>query len=894
MMSEYVLPLAHSQAVLETVGGKGAALARLRAAGLPVPDGFHITTAAYQQFVRENHLQPAIVAALQSVDILQAASLESAAETIKQLFLHAQIPSDIVQAINAAYTELSETGAIVAVRSSATAEDLPELSFAGQQETYLNIQGNTALLNAVKLCWASLWTARAIGYRTRNQIDHTAVSLAVIIQELVPAEVSGILFTANPMNGSRDEMVINAAWGFGEAIVGGLVTPDTLTVNKATGQVVSRQIADKKMMTVAVDGGTEEYPVAAELRQAPVLDDAVAVELVRLGKEIEALFNTPSDIEWVWAANRLHIVQARPITGLPAPQISSQTEWQLPNPKGKYVRTSIVDIMPDPLSPLFATLGLSTINHVLGDWAYDMTKTRNILPDDLLVTINGFAYYSMSFTKWQIWLMLIKLLPKYPRMLRTGVTVWREVAHPHYTKTVASWQVRPLRDLTISELLTGIHEVFDAASQHLMALMTTTMGPTAGSEALFTQVYQRLIKRPDDPPAPTFLMGFDSIPIRSEKALYDLAQWCREHPALAAFFTNTSPAQILMLYREGQTPPELDAELWHEWCNRFADYLEHYGYCIYTMDFATSLPMDNPLPMLEALKLFIIEHAKNPYERQQQVVRRREQAVQSVLERVGGLRRWLFRKTLNWAQSLAPLREDGLSEIGLGYPLLRQMFHELGRRFTEANVIAKAADIYWLTHTEIEQAVSAFSRNEPVNALTEQVRTRSAEWRSRKQLTPPPTLPPSKRLMGINLESFVPGTGEGMESEIVKGIGTSPGRVTAAAQVLLSSEDFSNMQPGAILVAPITTPAWTPLFTMAAGVITDVGGPLSHGSIVAREYGIPAVMGTGIATKRIHSGQTITIDGGAGLVFLSKLEAAEPPSETPQIEDDEAVVVSEL
>jgi pyruvate,water dikinase len=341
------------------VGGKGASLARLAAAGLPVPDGFHITTEAYKRFVEENNLQIKIQTALEQVDLAHPATLEAASRAIREMFAQAQIPPDLASAIVDAYAGLpgwEDTGGLlpvpVAVRSSATAEDLPEASFAGQQETYLNVRGAGEVLEAVKRCWSSLWTARAISYRARQSIAPSGLSLAVVVQILVPAEAAGILFTANPVNGRRDQAMISAAWGLGEAIVGGLVTPDMLVVDKTSGAILEQQIADKQQMTVRSDSGTLEQDVPAELRRASVLNAGTTAELVKLGVQIEALYGLPMDIEWALAAKRLFILQARPITALPEPDVPLTIEWKPPLPDGIYMRTSVVDLMPDPLSPL--------------------------------------------------------------------------------------------------------------------------------------------------------------------------------------------------------------------------------------------------------------------------------------------------------------------------------------------------------------------------------------------------------------------------------------------------------------------------------------------------------------------------------------------------------------
>ncbi len=319
MTREYVLPLADPNATLADVGGKGVGLARLANAGLPVPDGFHVTTEAYRRFVAENDLPPRLFAALQGVEARQPMTFQAASRVIGDLFANAPMPQDIADAITRAYANLGHPPPPVAVRSSATAEDLPDLSFAGQQETFLNIQGAAATQDAVKRCWASLWTPRAIGYRTQHNLDHRAVALAVVVQILVHADAAGITFTANPVTGARDQIVINAAWGLGEAIVSGHVTPDTLVVDKASGRVIERDLADKQVMTVRVEGGTAEQPVPEHLRRAPTLSDEQVVELARLGAQIEKLYGTPMDIEWARAENKFAIVQARPITTLTEP-----------------------------------------------------------------------------------------------------------------------------------------------------------------------------------------------------------------------------------------------------------------------------------------------------------------------------------------------------------------------------------------------------------------------------------------------------------------------------------------------------------------------------------------------------------------------------------------------
>ena len=653
-------------------------------AGLPVPDGFHITTEAYSKFIDANDLGDIIQQAMDTVDLTRPSTLESASRSITGAVIRSEIPPQIAADIVQAYAAIPGKNPAVAVRSSATAEDLPEASFAGQQDTYLNISGPGHLLDAVKRCWASLWTARAISYRIQQGIPAQGVALAVVVQLLVPAEVAGILFTANSITGVRDQALINASWGLGEAIVGGRVTPDTIIVDKKTGQVVDYEVADKQVMTVRVNGATEEQAVPETLRKVPALSEEHTQKLTRLGSDIEMLYEMPMDIEWTLTDGELAIVQARPITALPEEQIPPPTVWSLPNPKAQYMRSSIVDLMPDPLSPLFATMGLSAINRGIASMSQDLLNMPEDVELNAMMTINGYAYQSTGFPPRVWWLLLTRMLPRIPHMLREGVAYWQDVVHPRYAGVVDQWKDKSLVELSPKEIQAGVYQVLDAFAHHLGALMGSTMGPTAGSETLFTSIYSRMVQKDGDPEAPEFLMGFDSMPIQAEKALYDLSTWCQEDLTLAEYLVITESETLIADLELNAQPAGLNPDIWGEWHKRFREHLDCYGYSIYDMDFSKPLPLDDPLPILEMLKLFIAGQAKNPYERQQKYIDRREAAERSVRGRVKGLRRWGFEKSLNWAQSQAPLREDGIAEIGLGYPILHKLLLELGQRFTDA------------------------------------------------------------------------------------------------------------------------------------------------------------------------------------------------------------------
>lgn len=526
MKPSYILTLADTSAVLETVGGKGMSLAKMINAGLPIPGGFHITTEAYRAFIEANNLQIKILNALKDVDVSVPATLETASVSIGRLFADANIPEDIAAAIIDAYDALNnrqskiENPKSVAVRSSATAEDLPEASFAGQQETYLNIHGVDALLVAVKKCWASLWTARAIAYRIKNNIDQDTVALAVVVQEMVNAESSGILFTANPMNGHRDEMVINAAWGLGEAIVGGLVSPDTIIVDKATGKVKRMDIAEKTVITVETENGTAEKPLNDARRSSQVMKEAQVVKLVDIARRIENFYGKPQDIEWCRTNGHIYIVQSRPITALPEPEVSAPTKWKLP--KGAYavMRNNIVELMADPLSPLFETLGRAAINNSLHRIMNESFGMRGIMPPEIIIVVNHYAYNNGSVSAGSMG-RLIFGAGKIMKMMFTGaVERWTVTGRPRYFQTVESWLAKDWRSFSSVELVDSAKQLTESAIDAYGALVSGVIPAAWITEALFTNIYNRLIKRRDEPSAPTYLLGYDSLPIRADKSLY--------------------------------------------------------------------------------------------------------------------------------------------------------------------------------------------------------------------------------------------------------------------------------------------------------------------------------------------------------------------------------------
>ncbi len=367
MSSTQVFPFADPDntlaADLDTVGGKGLSLASMTAAGFAVPAGFTVTTAAYRQFVSDNDLQEAIIDGAKPELVGTAVSFDSASQQIQALFAKSELSATLKAQIAEAYAAFGGGESPVAVRSSANAEDLPDLSFAGQQDTYLNIRGRDAVYASVRDCWASLWTARALSYRHEHAIAQEAVAMAVVVQEMVPSEVSGILFTANPATGERSEMIVNASFGLGEAIVGGEITPDTYIIDRETMAVRETIIGSKEHMLVSAAGqGTDTRELSAAEREQSSLAEPVLRELVQLAIAVEQHFGQPPDIEWAVVNGTLALLQSRPITNLP-PAPLKEIRWEKPDMPDwvselALLRKNLSEHTPGPVSPLFEDLYL--------------------------------------------------------------------------------------------------------------------------------------------------------------------------------------------------------------------------------------------------------------------------------------------------------------------------------------------------------------------------------------------------------------------------------------------------------------------------------------------------------------------------------------------------------
>ncbi|CRK57258.1 Phosphoenolpyruvate synthase [Alloactinosynnema sp. L-07] len=812
------LPLDAAGADLDTVGGKGASLATLARAGLPVPPGIHITTDAYRVFVASGL----------DDDLRDALTRDNAAERIAALFAAQDIPPSVAQAIRDAVP----TGP-VAVRSSATAEDLPELSFAGQHDSFLNVCGAEAVLDAVKRCWASLWTERAIGYRAHHGIDAEDVAIAVVVQELVPADAAGVLFTANPLTGARDEQVVNAAWGLGEAVVGGQVTPDTYVVGD--GHVISREIADKTVMTVGTDTGTGERPVPDDRRRTPVLDDTQAVELAVLGARIEELYGTPMDVEWALRDGRFSILQARPITTLRPAGV----EWN-DTLGGDYLWTcvNLGEAVPSVMTP--ATWSLVKI-----------LSSAAVGPYRITGNIGGRFYLNLSVSTAAA------------AAVGMGAAV-RKQSEQTLGRIPEDVEIPPLPMSRLAVIRAAIPFAKEAVAyrRKLPQLVADT--------PIRCRDLREDIAAAADPRALAELWrsDLDSLlhetcrvldtgargagPVKLERALRDLV--------------GDADATTLMtgLHADGDELASLGpllglARLRAGKLDR-AGYAATWGHrCPDEFEIAEPRPAEDPAWIDRLIDTVGELDPRALLDRQAAA---RDAAWQRLVERHPGKAKRV-RRQLDRAAEVARARERARSEMVRAFWVLRAFVLRAG------DLTGHGADLFFLP---IDQIVAVLDGDESPLATVPAQRAAYDRYRA---LPPYPTLirgrfdPEAWAADPDRRSDLFDATADHKPlGEAITGFPGAVGVVDGTARVVSTVDEAAALRPGEILVTTVTNVGWTPLFPRAAAIVTDVGAPLSHAAIVARELGIPAVVGCGNATTRLSTGDRVRVDGAKGTVTL--------------------------
>jgi pyruvate,water dikinase len=890
-MLSRLLPLDAPDATLTDVGGKGLNLAALARAGFPVPGGFILATAAYRAFVGANDLTAWLNATANAAALDDPAALEATSQAIRARFAAGALPAGLADAVAAAYASLGRPP--VAVRSSATAEDLPDMSFAGQQDTFLNVVGEAALLTAVIACWSSLWTARAIAYRARNGIPHDGVALAVVVQMMVQSEAAGVLFTANPLTGKRSETVIDATLGLGEALVGGHVEPDNYIVDTAAGRIIGKTLGAKALaIRGQAGGGTITTHAAAGDR--PALPDPAILELARLGAQVAAqLFGgQPQDIEWAWADGKLYLLQSRAITSLyplPDAQFTPRTPLQV------LFSLNHVQGMLDPFTPL----GQDAIRLVLiaffraFGYRYDLDSQREMVVAGERVYINytpavrhptfrrvlmgalGFVEPSAQqimaglrderdlapvgapLRVWDVlplarrlWPFLRTVLGALRRPDAARQAVWQITesaldglarqfaAAPSLSERLALWQ-------------RGLDFITGTAFPRLFPVVVTGMGS-------FFQL-RRLVTRElgSDRLALEVARGLPhNVTTEMDLALWGVAQQIRSaaDPAVAAAFAAASPADLAAEYQAGTLPPAAQTAL--------AGFMARYGFRgLAEIDLGRPRWREDPAHIMQLVQNYA--RISDPAQAPDAVFSRGAAAAEAAIEQiVQGIRhpvkRRLARFLAGRMRRLAGLREFPKFMLIRLMGIIRETLLRSGAELAAAGVLAQADDIFYLHYEQLQ----ALARGESGDWRGSVARNRQAYAREllRKQ---------APRILLSDGRAFYEGMADSRADDAgaLTGSPVSPGVVEGVVHVVFDPRT-AQLAPGEILVCPGTDPAWTPLFLSAGGLVMEVGGLMTHGSVVAREYGIPAVVGVHEATQRLKTGQRVRVDGSAGRVVV--------------------------
>ena len=822
---------------LPVAGGKGANLGELIHAGFPVPEGFVITTDAYVAAASAAGVDPKDPAAAR-------AKLTDTA-----------MPAEIANAVRDAYRALSGH---VAVRSSATAEDLPEASFAGQQDTILDVDGEDALLDAVRRCWASLWNERAVSYRATHAVDERALRLAVVVQRMVPATIAGVLFTADPITGRRRRAAIDAVRGLGEQLVSGAVNPDHYLVDTTTGAVLERR--------------------------GDILDDARLREIAAIGGRIEAHYGKPQDIEWAIDDQKLWIVQSRDITTLyPIPATAPDPERDL----RVYLSANVAQGVLQPFTPMgiqtFRLLGAAFASAV-GKPLADPSAGTSVIADaglrlwiDLTGVIRNSAAREipvrvLSIVEARSSGIFARLLED-PRLaarrssrLRSVVSILRAVEHAGVPPWILRALLRPeaTRDRILRDVdamvrsdvgpLTTPTERLDAFER----LLTTTpprMFPRlvamVGAGLVSYNLASRLLRRvASDDELRTVLRGLPFNPTTEmDLELWAIARLVRDDPPSRAALADSAPADLSADFRRGALPEMLQREL--------ETFLAKYGHrAIAEIDLGLPRWSEDPSHLLGAIANYqrLDAAALAPDAQFARGAREADATIASLLSRVHGPRRFLARRLLRRVRALAGAREAPKFHVVRIFAQGRAILAPVGGALADAGRIAAPDDIWFLTLPDARRAVAG-------EDMRARVAERRAEYRREERRRHIPRVLLSD---GTDAEAaFASPATDGA----IRGTPASPGSARGIAHVMLSPAG-ARLEPGEVLVAPATDPGWTPLFLTASALVMEMGGMMSHGAVVAREYGIPAVVGVPEATTRIATGEHIVVDGSAGTVAL--------------------------
>lgn len=870
-MGSYVLSFQEiDKTKLYMVGGKGANLGEVsKVGGVIVPKGFCVSTEAYKKITEDNLELNGLLDELSQLRLEDRKKIIEISKRVRMVIEGISKSRDIEEEIAGYLTKFGEKYAY-AVRSSATAEDLPGASFAGQQDTYLNIIGTEAILKHISKCWASLFTERAVTYRIQNGFDHRKVHLAVVVQKMVFPQVAGILFTTDPVTGNRKVLSVDASFGLGESLVSGLVNADNYKVRD--GKVIDKKISTKKLAIYALeDGGTEEQEIETEWQNRQVLTDEQILQLERLGRKIEEHFGCPQDIEWCLDDDTFYIVQSRPITTLyPIPEA---------NDKENHVYLSVghQQMMTDPLKPLGMSL-MQLISY--GRW-FKAGGRLFIDVAQMLTSSDGRKMLLNNMKQLEpltqdaimniIERDFIKCLPNEKKDQSSGNS--EKVKTPagpqaqieNNNPSIVSDLIRKSQT-SIEELTQNIQgksgtDLFDFILEDIQELKRILFDPQ--STAVFTAaidaslwINEKMNEWLGEKNAADILS--QSVPnnITSEMglALMDVADAIRPYAEVIDYLQNVKEDNFLdelVKFDGGQ-----------EARDAIYAYLNKYGMrCSGEIDITRTRWSEKPttlIPMiLNNIKNFEPNAANRKFEQGRQEALEKEK---ELLERLNTLpdgeeKAKETKRMIDLIRNFMGYREYPKYGMVSRYFVYKQALLNEAERLVQTNVIHEKEDIYYLAFEELREVIAT-------NKLDyEIICKRKEEYKLFEKLTPPRVITSEGEIIAGEYKL------ENLPAGAMAGLPVSSGVIEGRARVILNMED-ANLEDGDILVTTFTDPSWTPLFVSIKGLVTEVGGLMTHGAVIAREYGLPAVVGVENATKLIKDGQRIRVHGTEGYVEI--------------------------
>ncbi|RYU91763.1 phosphoenolpyruvate synthase [Emticicia agri] len=861
------------QTKLALVGGKAVNLGELsRIEGISVPDGFCITTEAFQRIMQETPSANALLNQLSVLKTEDRMQISEVSREIRKVIEEIVMPHDIAEAIIDYLTE-SGTEKAYAVRSSATAEDLPAASFAGQQDTYLNIIGREAILHHITRCWASLFTERAVIYRLQNGFDHHKVHLSVVVQQMVFPQAAGILFTADPINGHRKVVSIDASFGLGEAMVSGQVNADNYKVSG--GRIIDKKVATKQLAIVPLpEGGTQVQEIAPEKQQSQTLTDKQMLQLAQMGRTIEAHFGSPQDIEWCLVDETFYIVQSRPITTLfPIPK-ESDTDNHV------YLSVGHAQMMTDAMKPLGLAIWLLTTPATMrvagGRLFVDVThrllsaKGRpsiietlgrfDPLVKDALTTLidRGDFIQSLPENEEDSGNNDKGATPPNYQALNDYESLGgaAKVAADLVNDSQASIEIlkQNIQTKSGSELFDFIVEDIQELKKHVHSTLSFGAIMTGMNAAAW--INEKMNEWLGEKNAADTLS--QSVPnnVTSEMglALMDVADVIRPYPAIIGYLQETKEDNFLAELPAFEGGKQVKAAI--------EVFLTKYGMrCAGEIDITKTRWSEKPsilIPViLSNIRNFASGAGKQKFEQGLQEAFKKEQELIDRLQPLpdGQPKAEETKRMIDLVRNLAGYREYPKYGMICRYFIYKQALLQEAEKLVQAGVIREKEDIYYLSFEELREVVTT---NQLDYALINQ---RKDDFKVYEKLNPPRVMTSDGEIItGRYKRENLPVGG-------LVGLAVSSGVIEGRARVLLNMEE-ATLEEGDILVTAFTDPSWTPLFVSIKGLVTEVGGLMTHGAVIAREYGLPAVVGVENATRLIKDGQRIRVNGTDGYVEM--------------------------